>query len=136
MEREILFRGKRIDNGEWIEGDLLHDYWMGDNTFIPFSIRYKINGIYSFPITVIPETVGQFTGFTDKNGRKIFEGAIVKNGDYTYFIKFCNGAYYAFHCRVKDAEGKPYRWGLISRFGELNIEIEIIGNIHDNPELL
>lgn len=131
---EILFIGKRVDNGEWVEGNYIQKIRPDrkEPTFWCCFIQDMALSRYE----VLPETVGQFTGFIDKNGKKIFNGAIVKNGDYTYFIKFCNGAYYAFHCRVKDAEGEPYRWGLISRFEELNIEIEIIGNIHDNPELL
>lgn len=126
---EILFRGKRPNSGKWIEG---YPYKESCFAWI-LSPRFKIP---EYSCEVLPETVGQFTGFHDKNGKKVFDGDIVRGRDYTYFIKFCNGAYYVFHCRVKDTDGEHYRWGLISRFEELNIEIEIVGNIHDNPELL
>lgn len=129
MEREI-FRGKRPNSGKWIEG---YPYKESCFAWI-LSPRFRTP---ECSCQVLSETVGQFTGFTDKNGKKVFDGDIVRGrGDCTYFIKFCNGAYDVFHCRVHDPDGGHYRWGLISRFGELNIEIEIIGNIHDNPELL
>ena len=119
--REILFRGKRIMNDEWVEGyysKYSYERWRGD--FICDS---------DFDYTVYPETVGQYTGLTDKNGKRIFEGDIIRKG---------------FECFVVKWNGVQSRWGL---FDKCDFEVtgfnkhtenylEIIGNIHDNPELL
>lgn len=120
--REILFRGKRVDNGEWVEGDLRHgNYFGGDKT-----VYIVQNEVYTVNIPVIPETVGQYTGLTDENGTKIFEGDIV------------NLLYSDFY--GQDRCGKfvyddMTNTDIIFRI-ETSHAIEVIGNIHDNPELL
>ena len=133
MSREILFRGKRVDNGEWIYGG----YAKCNNREYIFLDIDLVGREWVFKnIEVIPETVGQFTGLTDKNRKKIFEGDIVEFTDkYTrkkgraeiVFEDFkwkYSGCYYG---------GNPIVWLCIY---DKSIEFEIIGNIHDNPELL
>lgn len=128
--REILFRGKRKDNEEWIVG--YYSYANDGHSIELYMIGEKATGVH-YP--VIPETIGQYTGLTDKNGKKIFEGDIVKSCEYddVYFVKyFDNENYPAFDC-VPDAplcecNGLSF---LANTEG-----CEIIGNIHDNPELL
>lgn len=136
--REIMFRGKRLDNGEWVEGTYLHlnvgkDYICDGTVWIGTLQPCKIE--------VDPETVGQYTGLTDKNGVKIFEGDIVEVVTLdtnevrrtAIGIGMCEETgddvpVMGVYC---DYFEKPYVFPADK--GEY---VEIIGNIHDNPELL
>jgi uncharacterized phage protein (TIGR01671 family) len=121
--REILFRGKRTDNGEWVYGSCLpHD----GCAYIMPPVRYTGITIIEMFIRVIPETVGQYTGLRDSNGTKIFEGDIV----YTHTGEYCCGYWeHSTTVTAQDMMALP-----IDLF-EAEF-IEVIGNIHDNPELL
>lgn len=115
--REILFRGKAF-NGEWEYGVPV---FSGLNNELAF-----MKQMHSYDHQVIPETVGQYIGLTDKNGEKIFEGDIVK---YKNNLP-CKIAY--IDCKFVMMWDKFYR-----DFEQVyDDEIEVIGNIHDNPELL
>lgn len=143
--REILFRGKGM-NGEWYEGDLYKETHEDPQKV---NVIYKIqesNFGYAdedcwehtytsgFDEVVQPETIGQYTGLTDKNGKKIFEGDILEFPDrlvvvfwHTHlgcwdsnFLKFTNK-------EKGRVDMSPLNWDYKSK---------VIGNIHDNPELL
>lgn len=151
--RDVEFRGKQTDNGEWVYGYVYCYGWTGEEeTCI---VPNYASAPYS--IEVDPDTVGQYTGLKDKNGTKIFEGDIVKcvdannGGAFTAIVSFGN-------------PNREYNWGfqLVKMGGDnLNTDIllwvdmeeagayievinniydsaefKIIGNIHDNPELL
>lgn len=125
MNRQILFRGKRKDNGGWVCGYL---YRLSErlNPFIMFvnsnAESYEVN----------PETVGQFTGLTDKNGNKIFEGDIVK---VTTGIEGYKSTYCSTIQEVKyNAESGT---AVFLPFDNSDmVEVKVIGNIYDNKELL
>ena len=123
--REILFRGKRVDNGEWEFGDL----WCNPYGKRAVCIVSPINDQGTTGGNeVIPETVGQYTGLTDKNGRKIFEGDIVKMRAYGV----------GYHCTsVYFRDGKFAVDGTQYHFKNIcSNSVEVIGNIFDNPDLL
>ena len=129
--REILFRGIRWTTGEWVEGSALvrHGEFTGRD-YIPVFDKDQ-NTFHMFE--VIPESVGQFTGLYDKNGKKIFEGDIVRCGTgrickVTFFISPGVSGFDLVAIGGFDAP-PPHNWALFS-------DTEIIGNIHDNPELL
>lgn len=134
--REILFRGKRIDNGEWIQGFLSKSRNTEEKpALLKFCIDYEENGVM-YSAIVDPETIGQYTGLTDKNGKRIFEGDIIKHynrkDDSTIFDTgrvFWRGEYARF-LRTSEDECKYF---LIE---DMSCPYEVIGNIYDNPELL
>lgn len=113
--RKILFRGKRFNDGEWISGFLVDERRIG-NWLLCESVH--------------PDTVGQFTGITDKNGKKIFEHDIVRFSNGVFVVVF-------YDCRMGFGFSGLFGRGCVPGFGMTAWEhIEIIGNIHDNPELL
>ena len=124
MQREILFRGKRVDAGEWVEGSLIgNDVIVGkivefEEDYFCTEFWYKVN----------PETVGQFTGMTDKKGKKLFEGDVYSMGEKNilYVVIFDKSQFIGKQVGNRSLAGLEY-W---------KSDIEIIGNIHDNPELL
>lgn len=146
MNREILFKAKRIDNGEWVEGCIVIDQSRLD------IFKYRIQPIESgvlYAPPIDPDTLCQYTGFTDKNGKKIWENDILR---YSYDY---DGSPF-----LKDGEEIKYRvgavfwsewrgsWAVCGRGNKkcTNNDVfkynrnpnraEVIGNIFDNPELL
>lgn len=154
--REILFRGKRTDNYEWIEGSLCTTI-PSDEDF--YTISYFDFEGYYIEEKVIPETVGQYTGLTDKNGKKIFEGDIIRysdSGEYEMYLESLecpeeydginfenmwtiNEVVYGIAINYPAFDLNRHDWEVngLSNLSESGCYFyEVIGNIHDNPELL
>ncbi len=135
--REILFRGKRVDNGEWAYGYVFDDGIVGSKRMFTGGLvitdsdgksdsRYEVGADFH---EVIPETRGEYTGLTDKNGVKICEGDIIKTGDSTVCSVEWDGENARF---LGFTAGRERRIIYVGR----EPKAEVIGNIHDNPELL
>ena len=124
--RTILFKAKRADNAEWVEGSLVFDA-IGQ----PRIAQVDKSGKGLVFHKVILETVCQYTGLDDKNGVKIWEGSRIKSGKFEYCIVFENGAFYANCINLNDFDNKSFRWILARRFSDLRTDYEVIGNIHD-----
>ena len=125
---EILFRGKRLDNGEWVTGNLFVSD-TDSRTHILVGSR-----IFTIEWEVDPSTIGQYTGLKDKNGKRIFEGDVAKvmqgkDKDIAY-VGFENGAFMLY-----PKTGNIYERTLWSYWYN-DWDVEVIGNITDNPELL
>ena len=127
--REILFRGKRIFDGKWVNGFAYKQYSAA-------KVEEWYIRAFETDFLVIPETVCQFTGLIDKNGRKIFEGDIVVFADFFNdeihrgVVYWCDLAFW-FDCTETEGDEGIYSLAYISA----NI-LEVIGNIYDNPELM
>jgi uncharacterized phage protein (TIGR01671 family) len=137
MNREILFRGKDVVTGAWREGSLVM-VTDGETLRRYPNIAISYNHDTFDWHDVLPKTVGQFTGLTDKNGKKIFEGDIVLIPEGQGW----NGFYYKIPKRKAIVKWKETKFDLIPKTrGEIKqcflwSELEVIGNIHDNPKLL
>lgn len=125
--REILFRGKRKANNEWIEGGYAE---YDGAVYIVTRLKAEVGETAIALAEIDPATVGQYTGLKDRNGQRIFEGDILRNeenvvysGSYTAEVVFEDGEFQALGNVVDfDAGDFPYVW--------------VIGNIRDNPELM
>lgn len=151
MNREILFRGQTRKKGEKVrlDGSLVDGNWVYGGIFPgkERSVIYALDPVEKY--TVYSETVGQFTGLTDKNGAKIFEGDIIKThyanahkSDFVEQVVFRSGGFKA-ECKL-EGTGKGKMWcpladGVKHVYQDKSMYMEwceVIGNIFDNPELL
>lgn len=127
MTRDILFRGKRTDNGEWVEGYYAS---IGEYHYI-LTGRLELVPYLGFEhFLVNPETIGRFSGLTDRNGVKIFEGDIVHVKAHSCSFTGCV-IYWSEEARFVCKTKHGMHYAMCNKF-----EFEIIGNIYDNPELL
>lgn len=118
--RNIIFRGKRLDNGEWMYGDLQ----IGDDDHIPM-IGTVGPGRWVEYIQVAENTIGQYTGLKDRYGDRIWEGDLVEHGDEVSEVFFDTEN----SCFDFKSSNDPFA-------AQFSCDYEILGNIHDNPEFL
>ena len=137
--RDVKFRGKRLDNGEWIHGYLIQSLpyqdgsvraWIKKRSLLPPTTIYHS---ISFFDEVDPGTVGQYTGPKDRNGVEIYEGDV-----YRYEGREVANGKQIFPIRTKTIENFIRDTNTMLNIFECSSRnsIEVIGNIHDNPELL
>ena len=135
MNREILFGGKRLDNGEWVTGRLITDDRDGKEFIVSWIGYHCEEGIDSvnryiecFGFEVDPETVGQYTGLKDRNGVKIWEGDVFHLDDpnILYVVAWQDAGFVGRQRGNRSSVGLSY-WAPY---------LEKVGNVHDNPELL
>lgn len=156
--REILFRGKRVENGEWVYGSYVFEPRrkgvFGQTISELDRERHYIVSKKNYEFwEVIPETVGEYTGLTDKNGKKIFEGDIFvpytygeKDNDFAGAIEKCGASFVLRSKNYADSRLDDYVEKIFSHYqpnvGEIFVpknevaQGEVIGTIYDNPELL
>jgi uncharacterized phage protein (TIGR01671 family) len=115
MQRELKFRV--FDNVDYMTTFTIDDV-----------IQNKIVFTSDCPIM-------QYTGMKDKHENEIYEGDILSGGKYEYSVAFEHGSFFLYHTKLKDM-GKPYRWGSMYRMLEMNFQVEVIGNIYQNTELI
>ena len=152
--REVIFRGKRLHDNKWIYGNFVSDCEGNPHIIEPrffcedgHHLQYEDNT--DTPVFIIPETVGQFTGLTDKNGRKVFEGDILRgfeypfcsNGEFNYFAEIVwfddSSAFGIYTFKNPKSNVRGISEGNTDYLEYFNVDKwEVIGNIHDNPELL
>lgn len=128
MNREILFRARRIDNGEWIIAKL--DLLYSEEACMPGTIVWRCakSKLSSDYYEIDPNTICEYTGQKDKNGTKIFEGDVLSvfdpmdNSKFVGSVSFQDGSFI-----IDDGTMKHYRW--------IDYIVDVIGNIHENPEL-
>ena len=121
--RKIKFRGKRVKNNEWVYGYLVGENIILNDVFIDANNEFGVESYY----LVKPETVGQYTGLNDMNDVEIFDDDIVQDSDDTNevgVVIYGEGAFYVIFENI------------IVLLSEVNEDVEIIGNIHDNPEMV
>ena len=123
--KERLFRGKRIDNSEWFVGSDIWGPWFKDRNFVTLSDHKEM-------VRVDPQTIGEFTGALTADGTKIFEGDIIDTPrwvvTYSHGMNCCYGLQVGWYIQRDNWES----WKEL----EYTDEMVVIGNIHDNPELL
>lgn len=145
--REILFRGKRVDNDEWVEGAFCPDALEQirgvsfDGFLDGFIRRFDTDSRKMVMYEVDRETVGQYTGLRDKNGKRIFEGDILRVWYEEYPDEFHITKVWAQGATLcVDVMGEDYDYTAINFaddvWSDTDQIVEIIGNIHDNPELI
>ncbi len=157
MNRQIKFRGKCVDNEDWIIGNLLITDNNPNDPFHSMPIRKQTQIVAYFPgdwgmggwdcIDVSPDTVGQFTGRFDKNGKEIYEGDMVRireniGLENVGVVQFIDGCFFVM---VEKSKTYTFRhalhiknsvWKDMNANIPIEYEYEVLGNIHDNPELL
>lgn len=142
MKREIKFRGKSIIGDKWVYGDLLHiggGYIINHGSQKDYDIshdnKFAIQFYHEEVSVVFPDTVGQFTGKTDINGKDIYNDDVVRvftvERSFNVVVKWSNYSMAFMACYV-DGNQSPFSW-----FTNLLVyELEVIGNVFDSPELL
>lgn len=136
MGREIKFRGQRLNTREWVCGDLIKHSKIDPFTYIAIGIGYHVNNPeIGYSIRIYPETVGQYTGLKDRNGKEIYEGDRIKENDMTGKVKW-NGCGFMIEWEAdcySDLLGwENYKRGVLSD----GSSYEVVGNLFESPELI